>query len=182
MKRRNYEKVEQSLQAKRAQVDAAIKANDQHTVGMFLSSSGPHAYRGVVDRKNEMTSWLLSMGPLELQRRQDRAMGRLVQLRLEFVMYERKIIHPFLACGYSGLFVGALPWKRVSPVCRVLIDSSLIRRLKALNLGKPASRMSWKARLSLVSMRTPSARRRSKANGTSKELQEETPSATTRTL
>jgi hypothetical protein len=32
MKKRSYDKAQQSLQAKKDQVEAAIKANDQHTV------------------------------------------------------------------------------------------------------------------------------------------------------
>ena len=66
MKRRNYDKADQSLQAKRAQVEAAIKANDQHTVGLFLRSPAPRAYQGIFDSWDEIPSWLLSVGPLEL--------------------------------------------------------------------------------------------------------------------
>jgi hypothetical protein len=37
MKRRSYDKAQQALQAKKTQVESAIKANDQHTVCSSLS-------------------------------------------------------------------------------------------------------------------------------------------------
>ena len=67
MKRKSYDKAEEGLQGKKAQVDSAIKANEQHTVWLLFHGCGVNTYK-VFERRNETQSWLLYMVLLEISK------------------------------------------------------------------------------------------------------------------